>query len=97
MNITKKLSYSEAVEYVEKNKYAIKKLYSEADATARKIAENQNVHYDQNFQKALLKVLGPKGKGLGGSRQGSGMKKGTKLCPLCGKKMSSNHEETCKG
>lgn len=97
MNLTKKLSYSEARDYIEKNKISLRKLYKEADATARKIAENQNIHYDSNFQKALFNVLGPKGKGLGGARHGSGNKRGTKFCPLCGKKMSATHEEKCKG
>ncbi|MBK8737652.1 MAG: hypothetical protein IPL98_17765 [Saprospiraceae bacterium] len=43
--------------------------------TARKVAENQNIYYDNNFQKALLRVCGSKGMGLGGSRIGSGKKK----------------------
>lgn len=72
--ITRKLSYNEMVDYIEKNRSTIKKMYN-SDMTSRKIAENQNIHYDNNWQKALLRTLGPKGKGLGGARPGAGRKK----------------------
>lgn len=74
MAVTRKLSYSEMIDYIEKNKLIIKKMYK-SDMTAAKIAENQNIHYDNNWQKALLRTLGPKGKGLGGARPGAGRRK----------------------
>lgn len=82
MKLTKKLSYSEAIAYIDKNKSLLKSLYFDKDLTARLVAENQNIHYDQNWQKAILRVLGKKGLGLGGPRPGSGNKKG-KYCGKC--------------
>lgn len=75
MALTRFLDYSAAVDYIEKYKLVFKKLYITNNLTARKVAENQNIHYDANFQKALLRVLGKKGMGLGGARIGSGQKK----------------------
>ena len=75
MNLQKKFTYSEAVDYIQRNEALFKMLYIKKDMTARKVAENQNIGYDANFQKALLRVLGSKGKGLGGARAGSGQKK----------------------
>lgn len=83
MGILRKLSYTEALDYVEKNKRVIRPLYFDKDLTAKKIAENQNVSYDANFQKALFKVMGPKGKGHGGSRPGAGNKPGIEFCGTC--------------
>ena len=82
MNLTKFLSYSECLQHIEKNIKLFKDLYITKDLTARKVAENQNIFYDQNFQKALLRVCGNKGLGLGGKRQGLGNKKGT-FCMQC--------------
>lgn len=76
MNLRRFLDYSDALDYVTKNQRIFKKLYITDDMTARKVAENQNIFYDNNFQKALLRVCGRKGKGLGGSRPGSGNKPG---------------------
>jgi len=89
MGLRKFLTYSEVVEYVSENKTILKRLYIDSDMTARKVAENQNVFYDQNFQKALLRVCGKKGKGLGGLRQNSGNKKGVKFCTVCRKKFGN--------
>lgn len=75
MNLLKNFSYSEAVDHVTRNEALFKTLYIKKDMTARKVAENQNIAYDANFQKALIRVLGTKGKGLGGARIGSGQKK----------------------
>jgi hypothetical protein len=75
MILRKFSSYQECLEFVEYNKVIFKTLYIKRDMTARKVAENQNIYYDNNFQKALLRVCGSKGMGLGGSRIGSGKKK----------------------
>lgn len=88
--ITRKLSYNEMCEFIDKNRMVIKKLY-QSDLTAKKIAENQNIHFDGNWSKALLRELGPKGKGLGGARPGAGNKKGIKFCEFSGKKLSKDH------
>lgn len=69
------LDYSDALEYIQRNEALFKRLYITLDMTARKVAENQNLHYDNNLQKALLRTFGPKGKGHGGARPGSGQKK----------------------
>lgn len=76
------MTYSEIVDHIEKNKSLFTDLYIKMNLTARKVAENQNIAYDQNFQKALLRVCGAKGFGLGGKRLGSGNKKG-KFCGKC--------------
>lgn len=75
MNLRKFLAYEDCVEYVERNKALFTRLYKIENMTAKKVAENQNIHYDNNFQKALLRVCGKKGLGLGGARVGSGKKK----------------------
>jgi len=69
------LEYSDALEYIERNEALFKRLYLTQNLTARKVAETQNIHYDNNFQKALLRVLGQKGMGMGGARAGAGQKK----------------------
>ena len=74
MKLTKKLSYSEAIEEIESNRALYKMLYVTRGMTARKVAENQNIAYDNNFQKALCRVF-PKKMGWGGFRIGSGQKK----------------------
>lgn len=79
MNLLKILTYSEALTEIEKNLQLYKHLYLERDMTARKVAENQNIKFDNNFQKALLRAVGSKGKGLGGRRLGSGNKKGVRF------------------
>ena len=84
MNLKKILTYAECLNYIENNRKLITDLYITKNLTARLVAENQNIFYDQNFQKALLRVCGTKGVGLGGSRQGSGNKKGA-FCGRCRK------------
>ena len=71
------ISYSEALDYVTKNEAVFKLLYIKKDMTAKKVAENQNIFYDNNFAKALLRVCGKKGLGQGGARVGAGQKKKT--------------------
>lgn len=75
MLLKRLLTYSDALEHIERNRTLFKRLYLTDNLTARKVAESQNIHYDNNFQKALLRTFGPKGMGHGGARQGSGQKK----------------------
>ena len=75
MILRKFLTYSDCEACIEQNKAVFKLLYITRDMTARKVAENQNIEYTPNFQKALLRVVGKKGLGLGGARIGSGQKK----------------------
>lgn len=92
MNLRKKLTYKQAMEYCTTHLKTLEEMYLTNDMTARKVAENQNIHYDNNFQRALLRTVGRKGKGLGGARPGSGNKKGVKFCPTCKKKLGNcNH------
>lgn len=93
MGLRRKLSYSEMMDYIDKNKALFKKLFLADNMTAKKVAENQNIEFDQNFSKALMRSLGKKTDGHGGARVGSGNKKGTKFCPTCGKKWTAGH--TC--
>ena len=86
MDLRKKLTYSEAKTLISQNIKLFKKLYISKNLTARKIAENQNIHFDNNFQKALLRVLGKKKAGWGGRRENSGNKKGIRFCKICKKK-----------
>lgn len=51
MNLKRFLNYSELVTYVEKNKKLFTDLYIKQNLTARKVAENQNIFYEENFQK----------------------------------------------
>lgn len=69
------LTYSDALEHIERNEALFRLLYVKQNLTARKVAESQNIHYDSNFQKALFRTFGPKGMGHGGARVGSGQKK----------------------
>jgi len=86
MKVRKKINGSASIEkYILEREATFFELYMKKDLTARKVAENQNIAYNNNFQKALLRVFGTKGKGLGGSRQGSGNKKGIKFCGACRK------------
>lgn len=75
MALLRKMTYSEMVAYIEDNKILCKKLYISNDLTAREVAKTLQIDYNSNFAKALLVVLGQKGMGLGGARQGSGQKK----------------------
>lgn len=70
-------------DFIIKNRAVFYNLYIQKDLTAKKVAENQNIEYNNAFQKALLQVLGRKGKGLGGVRQGAGNKKGIRFCGTC--------------
>lgn len=78
MGLIRVLEYWQIVEEIEKNLPLYKQLYHTKGLTARKVAENQNIQYDNNFQKALCRLL-PKNMGRGGARLGSGNKKGVKL------------------
>jgi hypothetical protein len=78
MNFKKILTYAQAKKEIENNHIVYKSLYILQGLTARKVAENQNIHYDNNFQKAMCRAF-PKKMGLGGKRPGSGNKKGVKL------------------
>ena len=61
MILRKFLTYSDCEACIEQNKAVFKLLYITRDMTARKVAENQNIEYTPNFQKALLRVVGKKG------------------------------------
>lgn len=91
MKLKRKLTYAEAYELVYKNKKLFKELYIDKDLTSKKVAENQNIQFDNNFAKVLLRVLGAKEMGHGGKRPGSGNKKGIKFCSKCGKKLDKQH------
>lgn len=78
MKIQRKLTYSEAVSEIQKNLSMYKKLYIERGMSAKKVAENQNIFPDNNWAKALCRLL-PKNMGHGGARQGAGNKKGIRL------------------
>lgn len=69
------------------NKSTFKNLYIDQNMTAKEVAANQGMEYSEKFQKVLLRICGKKGLGLGGKRSGSGMKKGTKLCVTCRRKL----------
>lgn len=75
MHLKRFLTYSDALDHVTRNFTLFKRLYITENMTARKVAENQNIHFDNNFQKALLRTFGTKGMGKGGARPGSGQKK----------------------
>lgn len=82
--------------WIRENESTLRFLYFDKNMTARKVAENQNVHFDQRFAKVLARELGKKGMGLGGMRIGSGNKKGVEWCdkPNCRKKKNSCQECT---
>lgn len=69
------LTYADPLDHIQRNEALFRLLYVKQNLTARKVAESQNIHYDNNFQKALLRTFGPKGMGHGGARPGSGQKK----------------------
>lgn len=73
--LKKALTYSTACDFLLKNFSTAKNLYINKDYTARQLAEHYIVVYDNNFQKACIRVFGEKGKGLGGERMGSGNRK----------------------
>jgi len=75
MSLKKIMPSREAREWVSLNIQTIRPLYFELDLTASQIADKFGINYDNNFQKALLRELGKKGKGLGGARTGSGNRK----------------------
>lgn len=89
MNLVKKLTYAEAVAFVNENDIQIKKYYLEKDLSARRVAERLNIFYDNNFQKALIRRIGKKEQGLGGARENSGNKKGVQWCKVCRKKIGN--------
>lgn len=78
MGIKRILAYNEAMSEIEQNIALYKNLYIKKGMTARKVAEKQNIAFDQNWAKALNRIL-PKNLGHGGSRPGSGNKKGVRL------------------
>ena len=78
----KRFNYRDMIDHVSINKVLFNKLYITENMTAREVAANQNIFYDQNIQKALYRVCGSKGNGLGGVRVGSGNKKG-RFCGKC--------------
>lgn len=75
MALLRKLTYTEMVAYIEANQMLCKKLYHNSNLTAKEVAETLKIAYNSNWAKALFRVLGEKGLGLGGARQGSGQKK----------------------
>ena len=83
MKLKKLNTYAEAVQFVTDNQATIKQEYLQKDKTARVVADLFGIHYNNNFQKALYRVIGPKGKGHGGLRRGSGNKKGISFCGQC--------------
>ena len=84
MGLRKKFdNESQIREWILDNIPLLKKLYLKKDMTARKVAENQNVTFDKRIPKLFHRILGSKGRGLGGSRLGSGNKKGIKFCGNC--------------
>ena len=69
-------SQGEMRQWMRDNRRTLKKLYIDDNMTARKVAENQNIAFDQRFAKLLHEEIGDKNMGLGGRRIGSGNKKG---------------------
>lgn len=69
------LSYSQMADFLLKNTKEASDLYFDKEFTARELAEHYKIIYNVNFQKACIRVLGVKGKGLGGSRTGAGNRK----------------------
>lgn len=57
--------------------------------TVETVCKTQGVEFSPWMTKAFFNVCGPKQKGHGGKRPGSGMVKGTKLCPECKKKIEN--------
>ena len=74
MGVLKKLVGVENDEHIADNKAVFIQLYFKKNMTARKVAENQNIEFSPSFAKALVRVLGTKGMGLGGARLGAGNK-----------------------
>ena len=79
------LSVGDARTYIVMNEAVVKQLYIKQGLTAKVTAERLGIHPNQAWAKALNAEM-PKGAGHGGTRQGSGMKKGTILCKTCLKK-----------
>ncbi len=75
--LLRKLSYSEACDEIASNIAAYRQLYHKQGLTAKVVAQRMGIAFDNNFQKALLREVGPKGLGLGGFRLGSGNKPGS--------------------
>lgn len=69
------MSYSQMTDFLLQNSKEAGDLYFDKDFTARELAEHYKIIYNSNFQKACIRALGVKGKGLGGSRTGAGNRK----------------------
>jgi len=89
MKLRRKLSsYGSVPNWMIENESSILRYYIKKDLTAKKFAEMMNVEYSSAW-KNKLQELYPKGKGLGGSRIGSGNKKGIKFCGKCRKQKNN--------
>lgn len=75
--VTNIRTVADAQEYLfEQNEQEVRRLYFDLDMTAKQVCETLGVPYSQRIQKDFYAKLGPKGKGWGGKRRGSGNKKG---------------------
>ncbi|MEM6699030.1 MAG: hypothetical protein AAF847_00120 [Bacteroidota bacterium] len=92
MDRRRKLNRKEFLYLVREERHLYENLYIRRDLTAKKVAENQNIHYESWVNKVLHQVFGNKGKGHGGRRANSGNKKNIKFCRGCKKKI-----ENCTG
>lgn len=78
------LTVTDARQYIERNRAAVKQLYRTQGLTARVTAERLGVSHSQAWAKALHSEF-PKGAGHGGARLGSGNKPGITFCTECHK------------
>lgn len=69
------LTFQGIVDFLESHKSEASDLYIKRDYTARQIANHFGILHSQLFQKGCFLVFGPKGKGKGGARLGSGNRK----------------------
>ncbi len=97
-NLRKLKTYKEVHEFISGNRVLIGEMYLDKDMSARNIAENQNIHFTQNFATVLLRTFGKKGAGHGGARVGSGNKLGIRFCGSCRKTLSKTElkKKQCK-
>lgn len=94
MGKRRKLTRKEFLCLVREQQPIYKELYIDRGLTARKVAENQNIHYEVWTPKVLFSVLGSKQLGHGGKRQNSGNKKGIHFCGGCRKQTKDCKDES---
>jgi len=82
-------SQAEATDWVRQNKKIVCPLYKRDDMTVETVCRTQGVEFSSYTTKAFYNVCGPKGKGWGGKRPGSGNDPGISFCKVCRKKLEN--------